>query len=157
MYNGLVHLHNFVRWILLLLLIVAIVRHLMGMSGNKSYTSGDRKTDLFLMISAHTQLTLGLILWFFGDLGFRLIRSTQDFGALMKDPVARFWTIEHITGMAIAVILITIGRGATKKNIPDVSKHKRAFWFYIIALILIMLLVPWPGREVARPIFPGMG
>lgn len=157
MYNGLVHLHNFLRWVVLILLVVAIVRHLMGMTGKKSYTSGDRKTDLFLMISAHIQLTIGLILWFMGDLGLKLIRSTESFGSLMKDAVARFWTMEHFVGMVIAVVLITVGRGATKKNIPDASKHSKAFWFYLIALILILLLIPWPGKEVARPIFPGMG
>jgi uncharacterized membrane protein YhaH (DUF805 family) len=157
MYNGLVHLHNFLRWVVLILLIVAIVRHLMGMTGKKAYSSGDRKTDLFLMISAHIQLTLGLVLWFMSDLGLKLIRSTEDFGSLMKDAVARFWTMEHFIGMVIAVVLITVGRGATKKNIADASKHSKAFWFYLIALILILLLIPWPGKEVARPLFPGMG
>ena len=108
------------------------------------------------MISAHTQLLLGLILWFFGDVGFKLVRNTGDFGALMKDDVARFWTMEHNLGMLAAIILITIGRGVSKKNITDAAKHKRSFWFFFIALVLILISIPWPGRDAGRPIFPGM-
>ena len=59
--------------------------------------------------------------------------------------------------MFIAIALITVGRKQTKKNISDGVKHKKVFWFYFIALILILAAVPWPFREViARPLFPGM-
>jgi len=156
MYNGLVHLHNVIRWILLILLLVALFRHLSGMTGKKPFTSGDRKTDLFLLISTHTQFLIGLYLWFFGPWGFQLLRKI-GMGAAMKEPAYRFWTVEHITGMWIAVILITIGRSVTKKNIPDGAKHKKAFWFFFIALLLILATVPWPFRAaIARPLFPGM-
>ena len=159
MYNGIVHLHNVLRWVLLLLLVVAIIRHLSGMTGRKPFTAGDRKTDLFLMISAHIQLLLGLYQWFFGPWGLKLIQNVQGgMGEIMRTPAYRFWTVEHNTGMLIAIILITIGRGVVKKNIPDHSKHKRAFWLFLIALILILAAIPWPGREgFGRPMFPGAG
>jgi hypothetical protein len=54
--------------------------------------------------------------------------------------------------MLIAIVLITIGRGAAKKNIPDVAKFKKAFWFFLIALVIILVTIPWPFREgVGRP------
>ena len=75
----------------------------------------------------------------------------------MKNATYRFWVIEHSLMMLIAVALISIGRGAAKKNIPDVSKHRRGFWFFLIALIVILAAVPWPGREgIGRPLLPGM-
>lgn len=151
MNTGLVHLHNFLRWVVLLLLIVAIVRHLTGMTGKKPFTNGDKKVDLFLMISTHIQFLIGIILWFIGDFGFNL--AANGMGEAMKNPVSRFWVVEHPLGMLIAVALITVGRGVVKKNIPDPSKHKKAFWFFLIALIIILASVPWPGREVARPMF----
>jgi hypothetical protein len=156
MYNGLVHLHNVLRWVILILLIVAIIRHLSGMTGKKAFTAGDRKTDLFLMIAAHTQLLLGLYQWFVGPWGLKVLQSTP-FGEIMKNPGYRFWIMEHNLGMLIAIIFITIGRGVVKKNIPDHSKHKRAFWLFLIALILILVAIPWPGRVgYGRPLFPGM-
>jgi hypothetical protein len=156
MYTGLVHLHNLLRWVILILLVVALVRHLMGMTGKKPFTSGDKKTGLFLMISAHTQFLVGLVIWFMGPWGIKLLQSI-GFSAAMKDPVARFWIMEHNVGMLIAIVLITIGRGVSKKDLSDASKHKRSFWLYLIALIIILASVPWPGRiGIGRPLFPGM-
>jgi hypothetical protein len=156
MLTGLLHLHNLLRWVILILLLVALIRHLMGMSGNKAFTSGDKKTGLFLMIAAHVQLLIGLYQWFAGPWGYKLLQNV-GFAAAMKDPVARFWIMEHNVGMLIAIVLITIGRGVSKKSIPDPIKHKRSFWFYLVALILILATIPWPGREgIGRAIFPGM-
>lgn len=152
MYKGIVHLHSFLRWVLLLLLIIAIVRHLIGMMSKKAYTNSDKKIDLFLMTTAHIQFLIGIIQWFFGDFGLNLLRNGSE--GLMGDAVRRFWVVEHPLGMLISVALITIGRGVSKKNIPDASKHKRIFWFFLIALIVILASVPWPGRDlIARPLY----
>lgn len=157
MYNGLVHLHNILRWVILILLVIAIIRHFAGMTGRKTFSAGDRKTALFLMIAAHIQLLLGLYQWFAGPWGYQLIKNAGGFGEVMKNPVWRFWTVEHNTGMLLAIILITVGRGVVKKNIPDHIKHRRSFWLFLIALILILAVIPWPGREgIGRPILPGM-
>ncbi|MBL7735602.1 MAG: hypothetical protein JNL51_09085 [Chitinophagaceae bacterium] len=156
MYTGLLHLHNLLRWVILILLVIAIVKSLSGMTGKKPFTKGDKKIGLFLMISAHIQLLIGLYEWFFGAWGLKLIQKT-GMGEAMKEPAYRFWAVEHITGMLIAIILITIGRGASKKNISDQAKHTKTFWFFLIAFILILSVVPWPFREaIARPLFPGM-
>lgn len=155
MYQGLLHLHNVLRWVILILVVVALYRHLAGMGNpNKPYSNKDKKIDLFLMISVHVQLLIGLYQWFFGQWGLKLI-SNAGMGAVMKDPVFRFWSVEHIAGMLIATILITIGRGVSKKPIPDVQKHKKIFWYFIIALFFILASIPWPGRDAARPLFPG--
>ena len=154
MYTGLVHLHNFLRWVILLLLIVAVIRHFAGMTGKKPFTNGDRKTGTFLMIAANIQFVLGLIQWFIGDWGYQLLKNSAGMGEVMKNATMRFWVIEHPIGMLIGVALISIGRGAAKKNIPDASKHKRAFWLFLIALIVTVVSVPWPGRiGIERPLF----
>src|ERR1700712_5353591 len=147
MYQGLLHLHNIGRWVVIILLLVAVVRSLAGMTGNKAFTSGDKKTGLFLMITAHIMLLIGLYQWFAGPWGLQNIQA-MGMKAVMKDNVFRFWAVEHITGMLIAIILITIGRGSAKKNISDKAKHSRSFWFYFIAFIIIIATVPWLFREV---------
>ena len=102
MYQGLVHLHNVLRWVMLLLLVIAIVRHFGGMNGRKAFTPGDRKTGLFLMITAHVQLLLGLIQWFAGDWGLQILQTTA-MGEIMKNPVLRFWTVEHSTRQKLRI------------------------------------------------------
>jgi glucan phosphoethanolaminetransferase (alkaline phosphatase superfamily) len=156
MYNGLLHLHNLMRWVILLLLVVAIIKAFVGMSANRPFTKGDKQVGLFLMISAHITLLIGLYQWLAGRYGL-LTTSLPPGTNLMKDSFYRFYWIEHPVGMILAVALITIGRAQTKKNVPDVVKHKKSFWYYLFALIVILVTVPWPFREiVGRPLFPGM-
>ncbi len=129
MYEALLALHNIGRWVVLILLLTAIVKALNGMTGNKAYTSGDKKVSLFLMIAAHIMLLIGLYQWFVGPWG---LHNIQNLGmkAVMQDKTYRFWAVEHLTGMLIGIILITIGRRVGKKNVNDRAKHRRSFWFF---------------------------
>ena len=126
------------------------------MTAGKPFTATDKKTGLFLLIASHTTLLIGLYQWITGPLGLKNIQA-MGFGAVMKDPVFRFYGVEHLTGMVIAVILITIGRGVSKKSIPDAAKHKKTFWFFFVALIIILISVPWPFRVgIGRPLLHGI-
>jgi hypothetical protein len=144
MYKGLLDLHNVLRWAILILLLIALLQAF----GKKA---GIRKSSLWLLICAHTTLLIGLYQWFTGNLGLKLIQNA-GFSVVMKDSASCFWAIEHITGMLIAIILITIARGKAK-----VLNYNAAAWLYLIALILILATVPWPFREgIGRPWLPGM-
>ena len=111
---------------------------------------------MLLMITADIQLLLGAILYFMGAWGIKNIQN-QGMGAIMKDDVSRFWAIEHMLGMLIGIILIHVGYSEAKKNIPDTAKFKKVFWCTLIALIVILITIPWPFREmIGRPLFPGM-
>lgn len=143
MYTGLLHLHSLLRWVIIVLLIVNIIK-LFG--GNKVIA-----LSKWLLIAAHTTLVLGLYQYFFGHMGFELLKT---YGAeAMKIAPIRFWAVEHITGMVLAIALITIGHVSLKKT----GNTKKTAILYSIAFILILAVVPWPFRDgVGRPWFPGM-
>ena len=144
MYNGLLHLHNLLRWVIFLLLLIAIFQSF-------SKSRGLLKTSLFLLIAAHTQFVIGIYQWFAGNFGYSLIKS-NGFGEVMKNSAQRFWAMEHITGVLIAIALITIARGKVKRG-----GYNAVLWMYVVALVIILLVVPWPFREgIGRPWFPGM-
>ena len=156
MYQGTVFLHNLLRWIILVLILVAIVKAYSGMVSRRQFGKSDKQIGLFLMISAHIMLLLGLYQWFSGPVGLHNIQ-TSGMATVMKDKVSRYWAVEHLTGMLIAIVLITIGRGVSKKNLPDKTKFKRTFWYYLIALLIILVNSPWPSRVgIGRPLIPGM-
>ena len=156
MVQGLLHLHNIMRWVVLLFALLAIFKSLGGMNGGKTFTPGNRRTALFFMISCDIQLLIGLALYFMGPWGIKNIQN-QGMGAVMKDATSRFFAVEHNTGMLIAIILVHIGYSAIKKYIPDSAKFKKLFWFSTIALLIMLLTIPWPFREmIGRPLFPGM-
>jgi len=153
MQTGLLHLHNLMRWVIFILALVVIFKSYSGMKGGKAFTSGNKKTALFLMISADIQLLLGLSLYYMRG-WFDVLKSGS---LVMSDKYQRFWAVEHMTGMLLGIILIHIGYSSVKKNIADQAKFKKLFWFTLIALIVILATIPWPFREiVGRPLFPGM-
>ena len=154
--KGLLHLHSFLRWVILILLLVAIYKSFTDR--NKAYTPGHKKTGMFLMICADIMLLLGLYQWFTGKTWGLISIKERGFSAVMKDSVARFFAVEHLIGMLIAIVLIHVGYSYAKKNVPDSIKHKRALLFYGLALLIILISIPWPFRAVGagRAWFPGM-
>ncbi len=154
--TGLVHLHNLLRWVILILLILSIVKSYSGWKGRKSFSEGDRKTWLFTMIAAHTTLVLGLYQWLAGRIGI-ITTELPEGTSFMKEKVYRFFWMEHPLLMIVSIVLITLGYGMSKKAVSDEVKYKKAFTYFIIALILILIGIPWPFRElIGRPLFPGM-
>ena len=147
MYVGLLHLHSALRYVVVILLILAIIQGFMGWFGQKPFRDTNRKVALFALISVHLQLVIGLILYFISPI---VQAALADMGAAMKDTVLRFWAIEHITTNIIAVILITIGYSTAKRVTSDKAKFTRIAIFYLIGFILIMTAIPWPFNRVAR-------
>ncbi|MEM9673547.1 MAG: cytochrome B [Bacteroidota bacterium] len=147
MYIGLIHLHSALRYVVVLLLIVAVLKAFAGWFSNKSYTEGDRKLALFTMISVHLQLVIGLILYFISPV---VQSALADMGAAMKDTELRFWAVEHIATNIIGIILITIGYSTAKRASVDKAKFMRTAIFYLIGFVLIMSAIPWPGSRVDR-------
>ncbi|MEL7340666.1 MAG: cytochrome B [Bacteroidota bacterium] len=138
MYPGLVHLHSGLRWIVLILLVIAIVNAALKMSGTKDFTPQDRRWNLFAMVGTHLQLVIGLVLYFIST----KVSFTEGF---MKNEMIRFYTVEHISVMIIGIILITIGYSRAKRQTVSRSKFRTTFWFYAIGLVVILSRIPWPG------------
>jgi len=139
MQDLLVLTHSVLRYFVLLFLLIVIIRALTGWQKKSAYTALDDKMSLGLFILTHTQLLIGLVLYFISPL---VIFS----GASMKDPLARYWLVEHITMMLIAIALITIARISAKKMTEAVAKHKRLFIFNILALVFILAAIAQSGR-----------
>lgn len=83
------HLHNLLRWVILVLLLVAIFRHLGGMNKKRLVNAGDQKVDLFLMISAHLTFVVGLYLYFVRPSGFKLFKTAGDQVGEQRLPLLR--------------------------------------------------------------------
>jgi hypothetical protein len=66
---------------------------------------------------------------------------------MMEDAAVRFYTMEHLVGMLIAIALITIGYSKSKRAATDAKKFGAIATFYLIGLILILASIPWPFRE----------
>ncbi|MCC7051293.1 MAG: cytochrome b [Bacteroidia bacterium] len=148
--SAILDIHNYLRYLILFFLVASIIKGFIGMNGKHAYTAGDKKLNLFALIFSHTQLLLGFILYFTSDL---VKTAHENMGAAMKDKALRFWAVEHITMMILAIALVTVGYSLAKKSADDKTKFKKIAIFYTIALLLIIAGIPWPWSSVARPAF----
>jgi len=150
METGLIHLHSLLRWFVLIAVLVSIVKSFQGMQNKSNYTSSDNRWSLLTLIGFHLQLVIGLVLYFVQGWHLQL--------GEMSNKIIRFYSLEHLVAMLLAIALVTIGRVRAKKASSDLVKFKRQFWFFLIAFIIVMANIPWPFREVGegRGWFPGL-
>lgn len=140
MYNGLVHAHSGLRWIVLILMLIAIF-NAASRQNKGSYIKKDKLINLFTMISLHIQLLIGLGLYFMNERG-----KVAFVDGFMKNTMYRFFAMEHLVAMIIAIALVTIGRKKAEKLIGTRDKHRKILVTYSVALIIILLSIPWPFR-----------
>jgi cytochrome bd-type quinol oxidase subunit 2 len=130
LYSFFKYLHSGFRYVVIVLVLLAIIQSIAGLIGKKPYTDGNRKINLFAMISAHTQLLIGIVLYF-------LSPFVQFNNETMKQPDTRYWTVEHWVMMLFAIALITVGHIRSKKAILPEAKHRAIVLFYVLALVVI--------------------
>jgi hypothetical protein len=136
MYEFIQKFHSGWAYIALLLLVVAVVNAFIGMFSKKEFTAKDRKIAVFGLIGTHTQLLIGLILYFVSPLGFASLGQ-------MSDKALRLTSLEHPLINIIAIALITIGWTKHKKLTTSDSKFKTFSIFYGLGLLLILSRIPW--------------
>ena len=137
------HAHSGLRWVALILLLLAIVNAFTS----KTYEKKHKMINLFAMVSLHTQLLIGLGLYFISP-------RVQFVKGWMSSKVAegmyRFYNLEHILLMIIAIALVTIGHSKSKKGATPEEKFKPIKLWYVIGLLLILAAIPWSFRTVLR-------
>lgn len=139
MYSGLFHTHSLLRYFILVALIVVIVKALLSVINKQPYTKLDNRFGLYLFIFTHMQLLIGLILYF--------VSPFVKFGSdTMSDKTTRYWTVEHLTAMIIAVVLITLARTSIKRMTSDSAKHRRTLVYNAMALVIIVATILMSGR-----------
>ena len=150
MYAFILAVHNILRWIVLILLVLALVRAFWGWFGKREWTSTDRRVGMFYSVSLDVQLLLGLILYFVLSPITKIAFS--DFGAALENLDLRFFVFEHILMMILAVVFAHVGVEAAKRADESILKHRRTAIWFGLSLIAILLGMPW-----FRPLLPGIG
>lgn len=129
------------RWVVLALIVVTIVKAWSAKRNASGFSAGQAKLGLFSMISLHIQLLLGLALYFMK--GWASMLGTPG---VMSSTVMRFFAVEHLVGMLIAIVFGTLGHSLVKRASTDELKNRRQFRYFLIALVIIIASIPWPIR-----------
>lgn len=131
------HLHAIMRWLLLGFLLVTLYSSLIHLMRRKGLNTTGILTARYSLISAHIQILTGFVLYIISP---KVVFSASS----MQSPILRFFLVEHVLMMLVAVTLLTIGFLKMKKRYGShVSSHV-VFWYYLLALILMLAGIPWP-------------
>jgi hypothetical protein len=122
-------------------MVITLVKYLAGWLGAQSWKKTDNLLSIVFTSIMDVQLLTGLVLYFFLSPLTKIAFS--DMGAAMKNADLRFYAVEHISLMIIAVVLVHIGRAKSKKALFDVSKFKIALTYFSIAFALVLFGIPW--------------
>jgi len=144
-------LHSWNRWLILIAGILVIAAAVKGLSSKSVYSPFQKRWSLIFLSSLHLQLLVGLILYFF--LSPITAQAFTNFGAAMKEPVLRFWVVEHAFVNVIAIAIAQTGSILVKRQADSAGKHKRTLVWTGIAMLLILLMVPMGMMGVERPWF----
>jgi hypothetical protein len=154
MYTALLFLHSWIRWIVILSAAAALGGAVAGVTTRRAWLPVDNLRVAFFTHSLDLQMLIGLVLYFFLSpvtrSGFENLQLT------MRDPVLRFFVVEHLTGMVIATALAHVGRARARKATDAPARHRAVLVFVGLALVVLLLSIPWPGMAGGRELFRGL-
>lgn len=139
-YTLFLHLHSGIRWIVLAMAVFIVIKSIISLSGG-SYGKLDNILGASFVGLMDLMLLLGLILYFF--LSPITKSAFNDFGAAMGNSAVRFWAVEHIFAMIVAVALAHIGRSKAKKAGDSKKKYKFQLIFFGLSLLAMIVAIPW--------------
>jgi hypothetical protein len=143
-------LHNIMRWVVVVAAIWVIYLVYSGLMQRRSWKATEGQAVRFFTISMDVQLLLGLILYFVLSpiTGIAL----QNFGAAMRDSTLRYFAVEHLLMMVLAVVAVHVGAVMIRRRRDDRSKYVQGAIWMTIAILLILVGIPWQ-----RPLLPFIG
>ncbi len=139
MYTGLLDLHSVIRWVVVVLGLVALVSAVVA----ERWTPAQNALARWFTIAVDVQVLLGLVLWFVSPL---VQGSLGNMGAVMRDPALRKIVVEHPVLMIVAAALVHVGASRGRKT----DNPRQALLFYVLAAAAVAYAIPWD-----RPLLPG--
>ena len=152
MYALIKDIHNIVRWLVLLAGLWAVIRAWSGFLVRREWKKADRLAGVIFSSTLDLQLLLGVILYILSPL---VQVAFQDFGSAMSASGLRFFAVEHVAFALLAVLVAHLGSISTRKAPTTRTRFARAALLFTLALVLLLLGIPWPWLAVGRPWLPG--
>ena len=153
MYTALLFLHSWIRWLVIFSGIAALGGAVNGVTTRRAWLPADDLRSRLFVISLDVQVLIGLILYVISPVtrsGF------GDMALTMRDSILRFYVVEHLVGMLIAIALAHVGRARVRKQSDAAKQHRTVLVFVALSLVIMLLSIPWPGMPGGRALFRGL-
>ncbi len=98
MYTGLLHLHHWMPFLWLLLILVVLVQNFLVWKSDREFTASLKRQNTITIVLTHIQVTVGLVML----IGFNM-DMFSDMGTLMEMPqcVSNMSSIPHYAARAV--------------------------------------------------------
>lgn len=150
MYQLLIPLHALFRWLVLISLIFAILRAYRGQFKKLPFSSLDNTIRIITVKIVQVQFCIGIALYMLSPV-VRYFLNNFKTAVHLRD--IRFFGMEHITMMVVAVAIISIGSDKVSRAVEQDKYKTMARWF-VIGLLLIIISIPWSFSPfTSRPNF----
>lgn len=140
-YPYLLTAHSWLRWLALFAGVVAMFFAFANWSATPAGNPARFRYSIIFVVLMDLQLLIGLVLY----LGASPVtqQAFQNFGAAMKVKELRFFAVEHLTLMLLAVALAHVGGALTRKSKLQPQKNRAAAICFLLAVIAILAGTPW--------------
>ena len=151
MQPALIFFHSLIKWLLLAGLICSIYRAYRGWKLGLVFSKADNAVRHWTATIAHIQLVIGILLYTQSPVTSYFWKNFKE---NTHEPQALFFGMVHIALMLTAIVLLTIGSSLAKRRSTDKEKFKTMLAYFLIALFIIFIAIPWPFSPLAqRPYF----
>lgn len=137
-YSWLVLLHGSLRWLVLIVAALAIFRAWRG-SRRGLWSRSDETLGIVFISLLDTQLLVGIALYAISPI--RIAAYAAPGSSL--DNEMGFFAFVHPFVMVAAVIVAHVGKALAKRAIPPAQKQNYLLRYYLIAVAIILLVIPW--------------
>ena len=133
-------IHGLWRWVALLAALTAASVAVAGLIRRSDFHPVGHRAGIFYMAALDAQLFMGLWLYSISP----LVRSAwANLPAAMKTHDLRFFSVEHITTMLLAVVLVHVGAFRGRRAQTDRAKHLNLAGWNVASLAMILVGIPW--------------
>jgi hypothetical protein len=147
MYQTLIFYHSIMRWLVLISLLIAIYAAWRGARTKAVFTKRDNLIRHWTATIAHIQLVVGILLYSKSPVTKYFWTNRAE--AIHNKDVT-FFSLVHLVLMLTAIVVITTGSALAKRKQTDHSKFSTMLGWYIIALLIILVAIPWPFSPFAH-------
>ncbi len=148
MYYILLVAHSVIRWLVLGSLIYAIITAYRALTLKKAFTPKADAIRHWTATLAHIQLLIGMAIYVQSPVVLYQTFGNPD--KMVNEQI--FFRYIHIFMMILAITVITIGSAKAKRLKEDHLKYQTMLRWFILALVIIFIAIPWPCSPLAgRP------
>ena len=150
MYVAVLFIHSWLRYAVLAAGLWCLIASIRGLKRGGAWRQADERVHVGFLAVLDTQLLLGLTLYFF--LSPISAAAWGNWAVAMKEPTLRFFGVEHIATMLLALAVAHLGRVRSKRR-HDTARYRSVLITQCVWLVLTLIAIPWPGLDIARPLF----